>query len=842
MLPSKCPRCGASTRDALCARCVEYLTQHHPLWLDPDLLPGPSVLDQLDPRDEAWLSMDPGADLEWHPPAARSPATAAIAIVDGLRLGEGQALLSEGDAEVLHRFLFDRRLGPPKDPRERDALSALCRHIASIPSMPPHLADEYATRARILSRPAEPARVAPGPPRVESPAAPPEAPPEPAPMEEMQELEPLPEEPTPETPSPEPSEIPAPEIAPEETEEVPEESDLPVPREEEIPPPLPGPHPEPEPAPEPEPEPEPEPMPEPEPEEMPLAAEERRAAEEVIRVAREAAAKTAEDAARLEAMRTDLTRERDEIQSWVEGRSQALEAREVEILDRVRSIEEKEAQVRAKEAQAVAKVSDLEAKEREVREKIEWVEKDDRRRAVMEFLDSVPGMTIQTAKAITNAFPEMEALREAEVRALTQCEGVTEALAKEIRVLLAPEALESPADLREQAHLLLEDGDTEGALRVIEEHLRTHPEDETAWFDKAELLVMLERPSEALHCYSRVIDLNRANRQAWYEKANLLFGAGRLVDAIDSLREALRLDLSKSPEILLKADQLRMDGKLSDATLLFQTVLEVDPENQRAVLGLGDTLMALGDVAAAEALVTRALGRDPANPGALYRKGALLNRKGRWGAALQLYNRAIALRWDYADPWAGKGEIYLRQEKPREALECFDKALEFDKVAVGAWLGKAQAHWALGEKETAQACLNHAVKLSPHAPGVREVAELFERVEEAVHEEPAELPADFKAFIDAVEPEKEETETLLQLAEMALEGGDPEMAIVRYDQAIEKDPRSADAWTGKGIALQYQEKYDEALACYDRALAIHPGHDLATKWRETCAKRLEGGG
>jgi tetratricopeptide (TPR) repeat protein len=252
--------------------------------------------------------------------------------------------------------------------------------------------------------------------------------------------------------------------------------------------------------------------------------------------------------------------------------------------------------------------------------------------------------------------------------------------------------------------------------------------------------------------------------------------------------------------------------------------------------------MALGDVDAAEALVTRALGKDPANPGALYRKGALLNRKGRWGAALQLFNRAIALEWDYPEPWIGKGEIYLKQEKPKEALECFDKALGFDGTAVAAWLGKAQAHWALEEKDTAQSCLNRALQLAPDSPAVKEVADLFESVEEAVRVEPEELPADFKAFIDAVEPEKEETETLLQLAEMALEGGDAEMALMRYDQALQKDPRSADAWTGKGIALQYLEKYTEALAAYDTALEIRPGHDLATKWRETCRKRLEGGG
>ena len=77
---------------------------------------------------------------------------------------------------------------------------------------------------------------------------------------------------------------------------------------------------------------------------------------------------------------------------------------------------------------------------------------------------------------------------------------------------------------------------------------------------------------------------------------------------------------------------------------------------------------------------------------------------------------------------------------------------------------------------------------------------------------------------------------------MALEGGDAEMALMRYDQALEKESRSADAWTGKGTALQYLEKYAEALVCYDRALEIRPGHDLAMKWRVSVRKRLEGGG
>src|SRR3972149_4601667 len=237
----------------------------------------------------------------------------------------------------------------------------------------------------------------------------------------------------------------------------------------------------------------------------------------------------------------------------------------------------------------------------------------------MEFLDTVPGMTIKTAKAGTNAVPDMDSLRTAEVKALSQCDGMTEAMAKEIRALLAPEALEAPMDLREQAHLLLEDGDTEGALRIVEQALKDRPDDETAWFDKAELLVMLERPAEALHCYTRVLDLNRGNRHAWYEKANLLFGEGRLPGGHGCLREALRLDPSRAPEILLKGEQLRIDGKLNDAAFLFQTVMDSEPENARAVLGLADCLIGLGDADAADALATRDLGQEPADPGAPHR-------------------------------------------------------------------------------------------------------------------------------------------------------------------------------------------------------------------------------
>src|SRR3989475_3490619 len=322
VLPSKCPRCGAPTRDALCSNCVEYLTQYHPLWLAPDLLPGPSLLDVLEPRDEAWLALDPDAGLEWHPPAPGSSTAAAISIVDGVRLGEGQALLSEGDADVLHTFLAHARRRPPRDHTEREALAALCRHIASIPSMPPHLADEYATRARILSRPTE----AVAPPEsflVEPPPAEPES----TAAEEMDWLL------GPEAaPPPEPKAIEEP-PEPEEIEDLGEPEPSP-PVSVEIPPPSPGP------GPGPPPEPQPEPEPEFEPETARPPEEDNAPSEEASRVAREAAADSAGESSRLAGIPAELDREKEEITSWVQRRTEELEGKESQNPGRSRTVGE----------------------------------------------------------------------------------------------------------------------------------------------------------------------------------------------------------------------------------------------------------------------------------------------------------------------------------------------------------------------------------------------------------------------------------------------------------------------------------------------------------------------
>ncbi len=557
-----------------------------------------------------------------------------------------------------------------------------------------------------------------------------------------------------------------------------------------------------------------------------------------------------------EELREEIAKQRESVQAWIRDHAGALESKEKDLLEKERSLE--------RAAQAI------EEEKRSVTERLQSLEKDENRLAVLKSLGSVPGMTEDVAQVLVAAFPDMAALRSADAKALEQCQGVTPALAKAIRFDLVPGEVEEEArtiDLREEAQAFLEEGDYRAALQCYNRLLAEHPEDKVFWFDKAEIHVLLDETEEALQCYTRVLDLDRGNRQAWFERANLLFGMGRLADAVDALREALRIAPRKSGDVVLKAEQLRRDGNANEAAILYQAVLDVDPDNGRAVLGLGDTFIDLGDVDAAEGLFTRALGKEGKDPELLFRKGDLLRRKGRWGAAIQFFNRALALRWDLSEAWLAKGQVLLAHDRPQEALECFEKVLSFHPDEAGALAGKRDAEEFLRplhlppRKASRPGPPEETVRSEPAAPPAGETEE--ERAEPPESEEPSfaeefrraggeaseketpeevpGIPADFKTFVESVEPEREDTHVLLQLAELALEGGDPDMALLRYDEALEQDPKSAKAWTGKGTALQQLERYDEALAAYDRALELDPDDEIAERWRETCLRHVRRG-
>jgi len=77
-------------------------------------------------------------------------------------------------------------------------------------------------------------------------------------------------------------------------------------------------------------------------------------------------------------------------------------------------------------------------------------------------------------------------------------------------------------------------------------------------------------------------------------------------------------------------------------------------------------------------------------------------------------------------------------------------------------------------------------------------------------------------------PEEKTTRDLIAEGNAFLGQGKYDEALQAYDNALQLDPRLADAWYDKGVVLNKQGKYDQAIAAYDEAIELNP--EFAYAW------------
>ena len=53
-----------------------------------------------------------------------------------------------------------------------------------------------------------------------------------------------------------------------------------------------------------------------------------------------------------------------------------------------------------------------------------------------------------------------------------------------------------------------------------------------------------------------------------------------------------------------------------------------------------------------------------------------------------------------------------------------------------------------------------------------------------------------------------------------------------FDQALTKDQNFSEAWYAKGVALHNIMRYNEAIQCYTRSLAIYPGNAVVVSLKK----------
>ena len=328
-------------------------------------------------------------------------------------------------------------------------------------------------------------------------------------------------------------------------------------------------------------------------------------------------------------------------------------------------------------------------------------------------------------------------------------------------------------------------------------------------------------------------------------------------------------------------------GALGPAEAIYLQILRVDPLNTTALQLLGALRAQQGRHSEAIDLLDSALELDPTNIGALINQSAALRSVGRLEEALERCGRALALQPALVEAWFNRGAMLSELRRPAEALECFDRTLQLHPSHGQAMRARGLALLDLDRAGDALACFDTLLLAEPGNATVlasRGVAlARLRRFQDAIRsydQALAGLPQDaglhfnraialtevtrFREALEshdralALRPEFGEAwyhrgalqaalgqhQAALDSMERALaiqprfaaaqilrawlywQGGSHAEALASYDLALEIE-KSDIAWNGRGAALRMFHRTDEALASFDKAIALNPQNALA---------------
>ncbi|MFY9622523.1 MAG: tetratricopeptide repeat protein [Pyrinomonadaceae bacterium] len=170
------------------------------------------------------------------------------------------------------------------------------------------------------------------------------------------------------------------------------------------------------------------------------------------------------------------------------------------------------------------------------------------------------------------------------------------------------------------------------------------------------------------------------------------------------------------------------------------------------------------------------------------------------------------------------GQMLEKNGELEEAISNYRKSLDREPTLCGAWLLLGNSLRQSGDYEEAETALEKALKLSAMSDAEGRSSVLFGLALNFYDQE--EYETAFKYITDAIALDQNPSLYSLMGECLYLLDRDDD-ALAAFDQAIELDPNSIQAWIGKADALASLDRLEEALGAIDYALILVPDDELA---------------
>lgn len=289
-------------------------------------------------------------------------------------------------------------------------------------------------------------------------------------------------------------------------------------------------------------------------------------------------------------------------------------------------------------------------------------------------------------------------------------------------------------------------------------------------------------------------------------------------------------------------------GSLAEAVGYFKQSLAVDPHGHEAMVDLASALTDLERWDDARKAYERAIRVYPNDATALNGLGYMFYRQERFDTAIAYFKRAIA-HSDDPQFHVNMGLALLSQERFGQAENEFRRTLEIDPKHYWATNNLGYTLQQEGHPEAAVALYTAALRLDP--PGVtthlnlgsllldnesfKEAAEVYadalkkdDKSAEAhlglavALENMDRLPEARREALLSRQLEPTYPNAQMAYARLIAKTGEPDRAVGELCKAIAMAPKATYLHFDLGELLQNRERFDEALAAYEKYLQVEP--------------------
>ena len=379
------------------------------------------------------------------------------------------------------------------------------------------------------------------------------------------------------------------------------------------------------------------------------------------------------------------------------------------------------------------------------------------------------------------------------------------------------------------------------ALEPLQEAIKIKPDVFEAHLNLGNVYDGLKRYPDAAQEFQTAAKLQPKSPDPFYNLGSVYYKMNRLPDAITAYRKAAEINPNDAMIQQNLGLALQANGSYDSAIAALQTAVKIEPNSTGAWVSLGlagqslarkiQTLAATernkADAERAWTLARTALNKAitlaPTDYPIRETYAESLFDMGRTSEAIPQFAKAADLKPDAFDPRYNLGLAYTRLQQYPLAVTAYQKALALAPENLESLRGLGLAQFHLKHYDEAATVFGRLTKAQPAEIGnwINLSSSLQRKGDEAG------ASAALEEALKNAAPGAKSAQARRALAGYYYRKGDADSltrAEMEYNQALKEAPDNAEAYNGLGLIAQKQEKFDDAVRFFLRAVALNAAY------------------